>query len=224
MLRPTIQQAMAAGGPFDPIMVGTTLVITGRQLRGEEITVVAFGGVEVAPAPEDVSGTRIEIEVPPAVRAGVTGLRVIHARLMGEPPEPRLAGQSSAFPVVIQPRLLPLGAGAVHDVLVDADTTLRSGGVAVSVEPSVGSRQQVTMMLNAVPGGTGQSFVFEDERRDGEGESDETADLDIPFAAVLAGDYLIRITVDGAEVPLTVDTTAGSPTEGRYVGPVVTVP
>jgi hypothetical protein len=224
MLRPTVQRVVAAGGPFAPILVGTTLVVTGNQLRGEEITVVAFGGAEVTPASEAVSGDRIEVVVPPAVRAGVTGLRVIHRRLMGEPPEPRLAGQSSAFPVVIQPRLLPLGAGAVHDVVVDPDTALRAGGVAVSVEPPVGNRQQVTMMLNAVPGGSGQSFVFEDERRDGEGEPDETADLDVPFAAVAAGDYLIRITVDGAETPLTVDTTAGSPTEGQYVGPVVTVP
>ena len=223
MLRPVVQQAEAAGGPLAPIQVGTALVLTGSQLRGEEITRVAFGGVEVTPEPEDVSGSRIEIEVP-TVRAGVTGLRVLHLRLMGEPPEPRLAGQSSAFPVVIQPRLLPPGAGAVHDVLVDPDTTLRSGGVAVSVEPPVGRRQQVTMMLNAVPGGSGQSFVFEDERRDGEGEPDETADLDLPFAAVPAGDYLIRVSVDGAETPLTVDLVADSPTMGQYVGPVVVVP
>jgi hypothetical protein len=223
-LRPTIQQAVAAGGPFAAIMVGTTLVLTGTQLRGEEITVVACGGVEVLPVPEAVSGTRIEVEVPPGVRAGVTGLRVVHRRLMGEPPQPRLAGQSSAFPIVVQPRLLPLGAGAVHDVLLDAETTLRSGRVAVEIEPPVGSRQQVTMMFNAVPGGGGQSFVFEDERRDGEGEPDQTADLDVPFVSVPAGGYLIRISVDGAETPLTVDTTAGGPTEGQYVGPVVVVP
>jgi hypothetical protein len=224
MLRPTIRQAMAAGGPFAAVLVGTTLVLTGSQLRGEEITVVAFGGVEVMPAPEDVSGTRIEVAVPATVRAGVTGLRVVHRRLMGEPPQPRLAGQSSGFPVVIQPRLLPLGAGAVHDVVTDAETALRSGGIAVSVEPPVGSRQQVTMMLNAVPGGTGQSFVFEDERRDGAAAPEESADLDIAFTAVPPGAYLVRITVDGAETPLTVDTSAGSPAEGQYSGPVVVVP
>ena len=225
LLRPTVERAEAAGGPFVPITVGTTLVITGSGLRGEEITAVAFGGgVEVTPAPQDVSGARIEVGVPPSVRAGVTGLQVIHRRLMGKPPVPRPSGQSSAFPVVIQPRLLALGAGAVHDVLVDADTALRSGGVAVTAEPPIGSRQRVTLMLNAVPGGTGRSFVFDDERRDGEGEPDETADLDLPFAGVPAGDYLIRVTVDGAETPLSVDTTDGSPTEGQYVGPLVVVP
>jgi hypothetical protein len=224
MLRPTIERAVADGPPFTPILVGTTLVITGSQLRGEEITVVTIGGVEVTPDPQNVSGTKIEVEVPAQVRAGVTGLRVIHRRFMGEPPQPRLAGQSGAFPVVIQPRLLALAAGAVHDVQIDAETGLRSGGLTISVEPPVGNRQQVTLLLNAVPGGAGQSFVFEDERRDAEGAPDQTADLDIPFVDVPAGDYLIRVTVDGAETPLTVDETAGSPTEGQYVGPVVVVP
>lgn len=224
MLRPTIQRAVADGGPYAPIQPGTRLLITGHQLRAEELTVVAFGGVEATPAPDAVSGVRIEVDVPSAVRAGVTGLRVIHRRLMGDPPQFRLAGQSSAFPVVIQPLLLPLAGGAVHDVQIDTETNLRSGGLAVSVQPPVGSRQQVTAMLNAVPGGTGASFVFEDERRDSEGDPDQTPDLDVAFAGVPAGSYLIRVTVDGAETPLTADTVSGSPTEGRYVGPVVVVP
>jgi hypothetical protein len=223
-LRPAIERAVADGPPFTPIQVGTTLVITGSQLRGEEITVVAFGGVDIAPDPEDVSGIRIEVQVPAQVRAGVTGLRVIHRRSMGEPLQPRLAGLSSAFPVLIQPRLLALGANAVHDVEMDAETELRSGRMTVSVEPPVGNRQQVTLLLNAVPGGAGESFVFEDERRDAEGAPEQTADLDIPFVGVPAGTYLIRVTVDGAETPLIVDETQGSPTEGQYVEPMVTVP
>ena len=222
MLRPTIQRVVAADGPFAPIQVGTTVTITGHQLKAEELTVLAFGGVEVAPNPANVSGERIEVEVPAAARAGVTGLRVVHRRSMGDPATPRLAGQSSGFPVVVQPRLVSPPPVDVHDVEIDAETGLRSGGVSVTVEPPVGSRQQVTLMLNAVPGGTGQSFVFEDERRDGEGEPEATSELDIPFAGVPAGSYLLRITVDGAETPLAVGT-AGS-TLGQYVGPEVVVP
>jgi hypothetical protein len=219
MLQPTIVRATATGGPFLPLLVGSTVEIIGSQLRAEEITVVAFGGVEVTPAPSDVSGTRIEVGVPAGVRAGVTALRVVHRRLMGEPPQPRLAGQSNVFPVVVQPSLVPASI-VVHDV---DGAPLRSGGIAVTVDPPVGSRQQVTLMLNAVPGGTGGSYVFEDERRDGVLEPDETPDLDIPFSGVPAGSYFVRITVDGAETPLTTDTNAG-PTEGQYDGPVVVVP
>lgn len=224
MLRPTITRVEAVEGPFAPVQVGSALTVSGSQLRAEETTILAFGGVEVAPAPPAVTGTRIEVLVPATVRAGVTGLRVIHRRLMGEPPTPRLAGQSTAYPVVVQPRLLPLTAAAVHDVTTDAETGLRSGAIAVSLAPEVGRRQQVTVLLNAVPGGSGRSYVFEDERRDDEGEPAQTADLDVPFREVVAGSYLLRVTVDGAETPLDVDEAAGSPTAGQFVGPVVTVP
>jgi uncharacterized protein DUF4255 len=223
LTRPTITQAAALDGPTVPVQVGTTVVIRGSQLRADEITVVAFGGVEVTPDPLAVASSRIEVDVPATVRAGVTGLRVIHRRLMGEPPELRLAGQSSALPLLVQPRLLPLAPGAAHDVVTDVETDLRSGGITVTVEPEVGNRQQVTMLLNAVTSG-GRSYVFEDDRRDGEGDHEHTADLDVPFSGVEAGDYLLRVTVDGAETPLTVDEVSGSPTEGQYVGPVVTVP
>ena len=46
----------------------------------------------------------------------------------------------------------------------------------------------------------------------------------IAIAGVQAGEYLVRIQVDGAESLLTVDTDESSPTYGDYVGPVVTVP
>ena len=84
---------------------------------------------------------------------------------------------------MIQPRLGALAADAVHDVVVEPETGLRSGGVRVSVEPAAGSRQQVTMLFNAVPGGNGQSFVFEDERRDRRGAPDESTDPDLPLPA-----------------------------------------
>ena len=222
LLRPTIVRTAAVDGPFVPVVVGSHLEIAGSQLRAEEITVVAFGGIEVVPEPDLVSGVRIEVEVPAGVRAGVSALRILHRRLMGVPPAPRLAGQSNVFPVVIQPQLQPPLPGT-HDITVDADN-LRAGGITVSLDPPVGRRQQVTLMLNAAPGGAGGAFVFEGERRDGDGEPDETPDLDLPFAGVPAGTYLLRVAVDGAETPLVTDTVVGSPTEGQYTGPQVVIP
>lgn len=224
ILRPTIRRTASVDGPLVPVLPGAVVELVGSQLRDQEITVVAFGGEEVSPAPEDTGGERIEVTVPATVRAGVNGVRVVHFRLMGEPPQPRLAAQSNVVPLVVSPQLQPLAANAVHDVAADPDTGLRSGAIGVSVEPPVGNRQHVTLLLNAVPGGTGESYVFEDERRDAEGEPEETTDLDLPFAGVAAGDYLLRVAVDGAETVLEVGTVSGSASEGQYVGPVVTVP
>lgn len=221
--RPSVSRVVAKDAPSGPIHPGTAVVVTGTQLQGDELTVVALGGVEVTPATTQVSGNRIEVDIPDDVRAGVNALRILHRRQMGEPPTLRLTAQSAISPVVIQPRLLA-PAPTAHDVQVDADTGLRSGAITVHVEPSVGDRQQVTVLLNAAPGGSAGSFVFEDERRDTDGQPELTSDLHVPFAGVPAGTYLLRVAVDGAETPLITDTTSGSPTEGQYVGPTVVVP
>lgn len=220
--RPRITSAQGLGGPSAPLQVGTQLVLTGHQLAADELTVVALGGTEVNPAPTDVTSSRIEVTVPAGVRAGVVGVRVIHRRQLGDPPTARLAGQSNAFPVTIQPRLQsPTG---IHEVTVDDETGLRSGRLSLSVEPAAGSRQQIVVLLNALPGGSGNSYVFADERRDGEGNPEQTAALDVTFTGVAAGSYLLRLSVDGAESPLEVDQTEGSPTHGQYIRPVVVVP
>jgi hypothetical protein len=223
MRRPTIQHAGAVDGPQAPLFPRTPLEIRGEHLRAEEETVVAVGGVEVTPGGQDVTGRRIEVAVPAGVRAGVRGVCVIHRRLMGEPPT-RLAAQSNVFPIVIQPRLLPIVPGAVHDVSVDGETDLRSGVISVSVDPPVGAGQQVTLVLNAVSGGSAGSYVFPGGWPDDPEAPDETPDLNFDFRGVAPGDFLLRVTVGGAESPLLVDTVQGSATEGQYTGPVVTVP
>lgn len=223
ILRPAIIQAAAAEGPLAQVQTGTLLEITGSQLRGSESTTVAFGGVEVAPAGDATTSNRIRVTVPAGVRAGANALRILHRRTMGDPPSLRFAGQSNVFPLVIRPQLQPLSAGAVHDVSTNPQNQQRSGRITVTLDPPVGNRQQVTLLLNTVPGNQGRAFVFEGERRDGPGDPDETMDLDLPFHGVPAGTYLIRVAVDGAETPLVTDMTSGSPTEGQYIAPVVTI-
>jgi hypothetical protein len=54
-----------------------------------------------------------------------------------------------------------------------------------------------------------------------------TADVDaiiVSIYDVRAGDYLVRLQVDGAESPLLVDTDPNSPTFNQFVGPLVTIP
>lgn len=221
MLRPTIIRAQSAAGANVPVQVGDRLVLTGSQLRGAETTVVGFGAVEVTPEPGDIAGARIEVEVPGSVRAGVSGVRVIHRRALGDPPTLRLAGQSSVHPLLVQPRLV--GSPTVHDVTTDTDTGTRSGQIRVRLDPAVGRTQQVTLLLNAVAGGSGRAYVFEGERRDGAGEPAQRADLELGFTAIEPGTYLMRVGVDGAETPLAIDTSPGSPTEGQYRAPTVVV-
>jgi hypothetical protein len=225
ILRPRIRRVVAATDG-EVIGSGDSVRIEGSQLRGE-ITAVWFGGTAVEPPDDAVGEERIEVEVPAEARAGVLGLRVEHRRLMGEPPRQRSAGTSNNVAIVLRPRIrLVDGSYAVQvsDVTVDAEG-LRAGVVELTVDPAVGRRQQVIVHLNqvgAAPDATPRAFSFGDESRDREGEPDATNDLSVPFAAVPAGTYLVRVQVDGAESALERET--AGPDQGLFVRPQVVVP
>ncbi|MGB8022380.1 MAG: DUF4255 domain-containing protein [Candidatus Nanopelagicales bacterium] len=221
--RPVVRAVVPAAGRDAPILPGSALRIDGQDLRGLEATSVRFGEVRVAPTA--ATGDRIEVTVPADVRAGAAGLMVEHQRHMGEPPTLRPAGQSAVVPIVIHPRIQPDGVGhriAIGPGAVEAPPGYFTGVMHVSVDPPVGSRQEVSLMLNRLGGG-GESFSFLDERRDAPTEPAATNDLTIEFVAVPAGDYLVRVIVSGAESPLDVATAPG-PDQGTYTAPRVSVP
>jgi len=221
ILRPVIHTVTAIDGPAEPILPGSVILIEGTDLRGEEATVVRFGETMVTPT--TATGTRIEATVPANVRAGAVGLVIEHQRLMGTPPKLRPAGQSNVVPIVVHPRIQPDGAG--HKVSIQGDSVgpagIHAGTLDVSVDPPVGNRQEVSVLLNALGGGG--AFSFFDERRDTPLAPQTTNDLSIAYFGVPAGDYLVRVVVSGAESPLDVETAPG-PTLGTYSAPRVAIP
>jgi hypothetical protein len=52
----------------------------------------------------------------------------------------------------------------------------------------------------------------------------ECSSIAIPIDRIPAGEYLVRLQVDGAESLLTVDPDPESPTFNQYNGPTVTIP
>jgi hypothetical protein len=225
ILRPRIDRVVPVEGEAVPMTPGTAVRIVGSQLRGEENTIVRFGEASVSPPSAAIAADRIEATIPDDVRAGAVGLRVEHRRAMGEPPELRLAGQSNVVPIVVHPRIRDDGGGgylvSVSDVTNDPDGA-RSGVINLTVDPAVGLRQQVAILLNAIDA-AGESFSFFDERRDAPAAPEVTNTLEVAFIGLPAGDYLVRVQVDGAESPLDVETDPG-PAQGTYTAPRVTVP
>lgn len=225
--RPAIERVESAAGPLQPVTVGSTVVIRGSQLRGD-ITVVWFGAEPVALAPGEAGDQRIEVVVPAGVRAGLIGVRVEHRIELGPPPEERAAGESNIAPLVLRPQIRVTDDEyelSVSDVTADGD--LRSGNLDVTVDPAVGRRQRVVAHLNQLNPPANQaplSYSFPDESRDIEGAPDATNGLQIPFRNVVAGSYLVRIQVDGAESPLVHETDSNLPTFEQYIEPQVDIP
>jgi hypothetical protein len=224
--QPVIEQLMSqesAGAPVvlnQPILAGHNLILTGRQLRGDD-TLVNVGGVEVAPPPAAVEDTRITIELPLELRAGVQGAQVVQRTLMGSPPVPHLGVMSNVAAFVLRPRIVSLAA----TITASSADGLHSGAIEVEVEPAVGERQRVLLLLNEQDPAAGSEPLaysfnapFGYELSPPSSPPEETNNLSIPFREVRGGTYLVRVQVDGAESPLTEDAA------GRYVAPQVTIP
>jgi hypothetical protein len=223
--QPVIAQVVSQAGAEQPIVMDSTLVIRGQQLRGE-LTVLRIGGIEVTPAPEAVTDTQVSLPVdlsrasPPLsvvpLPAGVHAVQVVHQLLMGAPPVPHRGVESNVAAFVLRPTVVePV---TVANVQGSGDAP-RAAEVTVPVEPAIGSSQRVTLLLNAPTGEAPAAYSFVARPR--------TADvnaLTIPISDVRAGEYLVRVQVDGAESPLVVDGDPTSPTFNQFLGPLVTIP
>ncbi|HEX9736071.1 MAG TPA: DUF4255 domain-containing protein [Thermoanaerobaculia bacterium] len=215
---PAIDQVTDAADPAAPVVVGSTIEITGRRLRGAK-TVVRLTGQDFEPADDDVTDGAIRflldapLVAPDLLRAGVQAVQVIHPFLIGEPPQERAGSESNPAPLVLVPDLANVQAANVQDLgggLAGADVTLE-------VTPPAGSRQRVNLVLSSVPGtAVPQAYSFSVPAR-----TSDLASLTIPVSGVVQGTYLVRLQVDGASSPLAFDDDPESPTFEQFTGPTV---
>ncbi len=212
-----VPQASPAAPPGPgPILARHLLGVRGQQLKGPH-TIVRIDGVD-APPPLSVDDTTIVVAPPADVAAGVHALQVVHEQLMGDPAVPHAGVASNLAPFVLHPEIVaPPVFAAGGD----------QGTVRLTVDPPVGPRQRVLLLLNeriapsspaadspAIP----RAFSFALPPRPGESSPGPSAQIDIAIAGVSAGSYLVRVQVDGAESPIAVD---GA---GLYASPSVAIP
>ncbi|MDY7092000.1 MAG: DUF4255 domain-containing protein [Acidobacteriota bacterium] len=232
--RPLIEAVVPAAGAGEPLVAGSTVTLRGRQLRGE-VTHVTVGGRRLAPPPADPGDTEIEVPLtaPPvpeeSLRAGVVGVQVVHERLRGEPPVAVRDVESNVAPFVLRPRITAVATDNVED---DDDNT-HSADIELTLEPPVGKRQRVVLVLNELmvssppappPDRPPRAYSFEAPSRDVEGEPESTAQLTIAVSRVRPDDYLVRVQVDGAESLPTLGSLPQTPNVQQYVEPRITLP
>jgi hypothetical protein len=216
---PVIEEVVSSAGPRAPITVGTTLEIRGHELAGE-VTLVNLHGVEVIPSANAITADRISITLtsplPAGIYPGVKGVQVVHRMKMGDPPTDHSGVESNAAAFVLRPTItngpvIPpgdvVGLVATTEVINGVPVQLRAGGLRVDFDPAVGRDQRVTLLLNEFnpsPGTVARAYSFSAPPSNGlaVGVADTTS-ITIPFARVVAGTYLIRVQVDGAESVLT---------------------
>ena len=221
--QPVIESVESQAGAGQPIVMGSTLVIRGKRLRGE-VTRVRVGGVEVTPAPQSVSDTEIVVPIPASLRAGVQGAQVSHQILMGNPPLPHSGIESNVAAFVLRPTINRRPDDSdditVSPPVVAPDQT-RSADVFVVVTPRIGVGQRAVLLMNetgAAP--QARSYSFANRPLTLPPGQIDTDTITFHISGVAAGQYLVRVQVDGAESPLLMN---ADPNDPRYERPRVTI-
>lgn len=166
------------------LVPGNTLVIYGKQLRGE-MTRVRLIGVETLLVPQTVKETQISLPLPSNLHAGVQGVQVVH---QGIGKTPQVAVESNVAAFVVH-SAIAVTVTQVQNMAND----LHSAEVSVKFSPKVGSLQRVVLLLNEVStGATVYSFIAQPR-------NDDTELISFLIEDVKTKSYLVRVRVDGAE-------------------------
>lgn len=209
---PRITAIHDSAGPTHAVLIGSTLVIEGVDLRGDH-TLVRIGGLDVELDASEIGVDRIELPlspdagsgpVPRALAPGVLGVQVRHhVDVSSDPAAPALrpAASSNLLSVVLRPQI-------VGTPTVDADDDGRT--ITVSTAPEPQPEWEHILLLNEVGAEMPRSLVLTSPSIDEHGS--------LVFAAdeVPAGQWLVRVQVNGVDSPL-------RQTDGVYSDPRVTV-
>ena len=216
--QPQVEDVVALTGRNQPILVNSTLVITGKHLKGERFTRVRIGGAEVIPTEVQAKEIKLDLSMLPdyALRAGVQSLQVIHPQTLTEVDRShgRRGAESAAAPFILRPRVMAVTVEALEET--DNDT--RDATLEIQVNLTVGAQQTVVLAMNESATDKPASYMFDIPYR-----QQDSNQVSMPIRDVKPGEYLVRLLIDGAESQLEVDTEPGSPTQDWYVGPKILI-
>ncbi len=213
--RPRVVSIVSSVADDEPIVAGSTIVVRGERLQGE-VTVLRVAGQIVTPDPAGVTDTAITVALGGlTLRAGAQPLQVLHQVQMGTPPQPHRGVESNIAAFVLAPTVvLPINTSLASTGGVS------EGTISFGVTPDLRAGQRPVLLLNRLlaPGAPDDAVAAAYSFRS-EPLTEDTPTVSFDVEGVVDGTYLVRIQVDGAESPLTVDDTTG-----RFDEPKVVIP
>jgi hypothetical protein len=210
---PVVEEVVNAANDALPITFGDQIRVRGHGLQAPVV------GVRIDD--DDATGVTLVddtelIATPPAtLSVGIHALQVVHERQMGTPAIAHAAGVASdVVGWALAPRIHK--TGGAYDVttlnsssrVVDT-VTLNSADVQVVLEPTIGRRQRVAILLNELTATDAHAYTFVARPRAADGTT-----ITVRAVDVIPGTYLLRVQVDGVESPLDV-------VAGTYADPTV---
>jgi len=208
----------AQGGDGQALTMADTVVIDGTSLATEGLS-LRFGTVDHIPASAQITPTRIALPLADLATPPLPGLVAVNAVIspdLGDPPVPHQALVSNTV-------AMPLAATFTHAVTPDTErvvdgVTYRTGDLTLTTTPVIGARQRVSLSLNQMGSATPRQYSFDAPRDNGvTPPAETTGQVVFRYTDVAAGDYLMRLRVDGVGSPL------GFDGAGNFDSPQVTI-
>jgi hypothetical protein len=227
--KPTIDQVASQKTPADPvdasqmILPGYLLVLNGSELKGQN-TIVLLSGLQVVPPSGSVSPRRITLPLPAGLFPGPQSVMVQQTVTYASSGQQYPGFESNQASFVLHPVIQNVSAANIQG----SGTTPRSGDLLLTVNPPVGSTQDVRVALNqylsgSPPADPQLAYTFQLPPRiqlqsPPSSPPPPSPDLQVSFSGVMPGTYVVRVQIDGADSPVAMDA------NGRFETPQVTVP
>ncbi|MDF5734746.1 MULTISPECIES: DUF4255 domain-containing protein [unclassified Nostoc] len=203
---PVIEKVTMPAQPEAHITIGSTLLIQGKQLRGD-ITKVRLSNIDKLFTPFDVQNTQVSLQVP-SLPAGVQTVQIIHETVVRK--EQHNLVESNVMAFVLHPKIT---VETLHVTSLQGnDRDLRSIDISVKFSPKVGKDQRVILQLNQISKNEPIAYSCLAST-----QTEDTDTIIIPLQNIKAGEYLVRVKVDGAESPLYKNQS------GEYDSPRITI-
>ena len=208
--QPRVDSVVSSLGEGLPVLPGAQIAIRGANLRGQS-THILIGGIETTPPLAQITPEQISMSLPGGLKAGLNGLQVVQKLFLGEPPTEHRGFESNVFGLVLHPVISGVAKSAVT-----SNAGLFSLTLTLTVQPLLRKDQRLALLLNRTSGSGDFTFALDPLAAD-------SATAAFKVEKVPAGEYFVRVQVDGAESSL-LDLNPASPTFGQMSGPKVVIP
>ena len=193
------------------ILTTSTIAIKGMRLGGNN-NLVRIGDIDAIP--QEVSDRQILLDLNTIshseLHPGVRGIQVIKRN-----DRDRRINESNVYPLVLLPTLQEIAVEAITP-LGEEQYRVR---VSLATQPTIGKNQRLNLILNSTTGEREREYILKIPPL--ETDSDRiVTEID----SVLAGEYLVRLQVDGVESLLTIDTDENSPNYQKFIAPLLVIP
>jgi Pvc16 N-terminal domain len=218
--QPVIERIESTSGAQSPLAFDSTLLVKGENLRGNDVTHLLVSGKKQTPRAQDIAASQISLPMPAGLRPGVHTVQIVHQVKMGQPATPHLGCESNVATFVLHPIIGGVAVSGSKSKTKDG-IKLFSATVTIKFKPKVGKTQRVSLLLNELiddpdaESAHNYSFPAPEDNDITSANENETASIDFAVSGIAAGDYLVRVLVDGAQSQLRSDA------KGKYDSPQI---